>query len=232
MKTVDSLIINQWLAKTHFAPILPLNLDDTDTLYIDLSENNAICEAIHKWGSTMMEKWLNKQLQFTHKKAHIGGYLEKRKLYQKYDHFTNELEPREFHLGVDIWTQAETPVFAPMEGTVHSFQDNNRPGDYGPTIILEHQIKDFIFYTLYGHLSRISLQDKYVGQKIKAGEQLATIGNYPENGDWAPHLHFQIILDIQDYKGDFPGVCSAKTLQFYKKICPNPNLILKSPILD
>jgi len=40
-------------------------------------------------------------------------------------------------------------------------------------------------------------------------------------------LHFQIIKDIKDYKGDYPGVCAAKDLKYYKNNCPNPNLLLK-----
>ncbi|WP_448528888.1 peptidoglycan DD-metalloendopeptidase family protein [Raineya sp.] len=219
------------LARIPFTPILPLALDESDSLFLDLSENNAICEVIYTWGSEKMEKWLNNQLQFACKKAHIGGYLEKRTLYRRSEHFNTDTEKREFHLGIDIWTKAETPIFAPYQATIHSFQDNNRFGDYGPTIILEHQTEYFKFYTLYGHLSRKSLEGKSVGQKIEQGEKFAEIGNYPENGDWSPHLHFQLILDMQGYYGDFPGVCSAEKLDFYKETCPNPNLILKSPIL-
>ncbi|MCS6794389.1 MAG: peptidoglycan DD-metalloendopeptidase family protein [Raineya sp.] len=220
------------LVQLSFARITPLALDDNDTLFLDLSEANAISEGIYLWGSDKMEKWLNNQLQFAGKKAHIGGYLEKRTLYRRNSLFNNATEKREFHLGIDIWTKAETPIFAPWDAIVHSFQDNNRFGDYGPTIILEHQTPKLKFYTLYGHLSRKSLVGKKVGQTIAKGEQFAEIGNYPENGDWSPHLHFQVILDMQGLQGDFPGVCSAENLDFYRKICPNPNVILKSPILE
>ncbi len=34
-------------------------------------------------------------------------------------------------------------------------------------------------------------------------------GLAPTNGDWAPHVHFQIILDLLDLGRDFPGVCRA-----------------------
>jgi hypothetical protein len=40
-------------------------------------------------------------------------------------------------------------------------------------------------------------------------------------------LHFQIINDMQGKKGDYPGVSSKKELAFYKKNCPDPNLLLK-----
>jgi hypothetical protein len=53
------------------------------------------------------------------------------------------------------------------------------------------------------------------------------LGLPPINGDYAPHLHFQIIIDMENKKGDYPGVCSSKTLAFYLQNCPDPNLLLK-----
>ena len=47
------------------------------------------------------------------------------------------------------------------------------------------------------------------------------------NGDYAPHLHFQIIKDVQDFVGDYPGVCSKMDLEFYKKNCLDPELLLR-----
>ena len=47
------------------------------------------------------------------------------------------------------------------------------------------------------------------------------------NGDYAPHLHFQIIKNIADYEGDYPGVSSKNDLDFYSANCPDPNLVLK-----
>ena len=48
-------------------------------------------------------------------------------------------EPRRLHLGVDIWADAGTPVYVPLDGRIHSFRDNNHFGDYGPTVILQHR---------------------------------------------------------------------------------------------
>ena len=83
------------------------------------------------------------------------------------------------------------------------------------------------FYTLYGHLSAESLTNLEIGKVFLKGEKIATLGNYPINGDYAPHLHFQIIKNIEEYKGDYPGVCSATTLDYYLNNCPDPNLLLK-----
>ena len=107
------------------------------------------------------------------------------------------------------------------------FQNNEAMGDYGPTLILKHQIENFIFHTLYGHLSLNSLEGKKIGNFVKKGQQIASLGLPPINGDYAPHLHFQIIIDMENNVGDYPGVCNQKRLAFYSENCPDPNLLLK-----
>lgn len=52
-------------------------------------------------------------------------------------------------------------------------------------------------------------------------------GEPAENGDWPPHLHFQVIHDMEFKKGDYPGVCSISERERYLKNCPDPDLILK-----
>lgn len=134
---------------------------------------------------------------------------------------------RNIHLGIDFWIKAGTPVLAALDGRIHSFKNNIGLGDYGPTIILDHEIENQKFYTLYGHLSLESLQGISVGDFFKKGEHLANIGNSEVNGDYAPHLHFQIIKNIEDYWGDYPGVCNKNDLNFYIENCPDPNFLLK-----
>ncbi|GAB2579406.1 peptidoglycan DD-metalloendopeptidase family protein [Spirosoma areae] len=169
----------------------------------------------------------------------VGGYNEHRIIYRRSEHFNTAREPREIHLGIDLWAEAGTPVFAPIDGIVHSFQDNTHFGDYGPTIILEHdnateklrgrETSRAAFqarYSLYGHLTRQSLNGLYEGKPIQAGDKLGEIGPYPENGDWPPHLHFQLMTDMLGLKGDFPGVCSVNDRAKFLAICPNPNRLL------
>jgi murein DD-endopeptidase MepM/ murein hydrolase activator NlpD len=158
----------------------------------------------------------------------IGGYDEDRVIYRHRKHFTADSEkPRSIHLGVDIWADAGEPLYAPLDATVHSFAFNDHYGDYGPTIILAHELSGITFFTLYGHLSISSLEGLHEGKTIKAGEYFAAIGPYPENGDWPPHLHFQLIRDMEAYKGDFPGVCNVANRDYYLNLCPDPELILR-----
>jgi peptidoglycan LD-endopeptidase LytH len=155
----------------------------------------------------------------------IGGYGEDRVLYRRSGMF-NETEPRTIHLGVDIWGPAGTEVFAPLGGMVHSFAFNKAFGDYGATIILLHQIDTVSFYTLYGHMSLNDIAILQEGNYINRGQKIGHFGVPAENGDWPPHLHFQVIQDIDLKVGDYPGVCRASEKEAYLANCPDPNLIL------
>ena len=161
-------------------------------------------------------------------KIAFGGYIETRNLYQRSTVFKNNAnEERNIHIGLDLWINESATIHAALDGKIHSFQNNRALGDYGPTIILEHEVEGIKFHTLYGHLSEASLIEKKVGEVIRKGEQIATLGLPPINGDYAPHLHFQIIIDMEEKTGDYPGVCSERTIAYYTNNCPNPNFLLK-----
>jgi len=147
-------------------------------------------------------------------------------VYRRSRHFDGDGEPRSIHLGIDIWLEAYTPVYTPLDAKVHSFANNDNFGDYGATIILQHELEGIPFYTLYGHLSLASLSDLKEGKSYKAGDKIAEIGADPENGHWPPHLHFQLITDMLDKKGDFYGVAPPSEKEAYAKLCPDPNLLL------
>ena len=154
-----------------------------------------------------------------------GGYDEDRAIYDNaaFGAGVDGVEPRTIHLGIDIFAPAGTPVVTPRAGRVHSFRDNASALDYGPTIILEHALtQDLKAWTLYGHLSRDSIENLYAGQDIAAGRVLARLGDRDVNGGWLPHLHFQVILDIGDWQGDFPGVFRRSEREHWKRFCPDP----------
>jgi len=150
-----------------------------------------------------------------------GGYLEQRKIYLESDHFFQAGSPRDIHLGIDIWTDAGSPVFAPLDGKIHSFEDNAGFCNYGPTLILEHHFGE-TFYTLYGHLSRSSIDGLQVGAWVKKGQPLCTLGAWEVNGNWPPHLHFQVIRDLEGWTGDYPGACTFEEKEKFAKNCPDP----------
>ena len=225
-----SIITLLYQLKTADTSIAVLPYPSSDYLGIDLSTAAPDLEQLDLTDATAMEKYIMFYCQQQGAKVAYGGYLEHRNLYKRSTHFNQQDErtERNIHLGIDFWVAAATPVIAPLSGVVHSFQDNMGLGNYGPTIILEHNVKGTVFYSLYGHLSRGSLERVEIGQMIKAGQEFATLGTAAVNGNYAPHLHFQLILDLEGQQGDYPGVCSQQDVVFYQRNCPNPMLLLSS----
>lgn len=213
-----------------FTRILDAGFSEEDYVVIDLSSENSALTSVDISSSKAFTKYIEGYLAGAKKKVAFGGYRERRRLYERSGLFRgdeDESNHRNIHMGIDLWADAHTPVLAALDGLVHSFRDNDNYGDYGPTIILEHEAEGRTFYTLYGHLSRKSMDNLEVGQKVKKAEKIAILGAPEENGDYAPHLHFQIIQDLKEKTGDFPGVVSKNELEFYLNNCPDPNLLLK-----
>lgn len=209
--------------------VLDKNIPLSKYVPIDLSSSNPLLDHFDRSSSKSLEKFINQQIEFQNGNIGYGGYNETRSIYKRSSHFnkSNLDNERNIHLGIDLWSHLGTPIYAPLKGKVHSFNNNTNYGDYGPTIILKHQINKIVFYTLYGHLNIQTINNLTVNQVFEQGEKLAELGDSTVNGDYPPHLHFQIIKDIQGYNGDYPGVCNKRDLTFYLNNCPDPNLLLK-----
>lgn len=220
--------LTEILLKHHAKSVLEFNLNDEKHLVFDFSATNK--ELTPNLLADDIEFALYVKNKLKHAGAHfgIGSYLEDRIIYKRSSVFNNAKNPeRTIHLGVDLFLDSSTPIFSPYKAEVHSFNDNDNYGDYGPTIILKHNLSNVEFYTLYGHLNQKSLNNLYVGKVFEAGQQIGALGSVHENVGWPPHLHFQIIKNIGNYQGDYPGVCSANDVEFFKENCPNPNHILR-----
>lgn len=158
----------------------------------------------------------------------IGLYGENRTVYAS-DQFADRAshERRTVHLGIDVFAPAGTQVYAPFAATVRHVTHNADPLDYGNTLILEHA-GPVPFYTLYGHLGGSLPQLLQVGDKVDAGQLIAHLGDWHENGGWAPHLHFQLMTSmLEQTGGNFFGVGHAGLWNVWSQICPDPNLIMR-----
>lgn len=214
LAVVAVILLVRWVKVKHApgASILPYAADGSNVAVADLRD------------VTLEE--LPSYLKSLGKPFAIGGYGEDRKLYRRSAAFGDEHgRYRSVHLGIDIWAAAGTPVYAALDGVVHSFQDNAAQGDYGPTIILQHET----VHTLYGHLDRASLRGLAVGQTVRQGQRIGALGDANENGGWPPHVHFQVIREMGSWRGDYPGVAFAHEREQALANCPDPNEILQLP---
>jgi len=208
------------------ASILPDLLPHARTLWLDLSKDNAELSAIDPADTPALSAYIDRALAIAGAQVGLGGYNEQRAWYERSEVFRVGDEYRSVHLGLDLWCPAGTRIASPLPSRVHSFADNAAFGDYGPTILLEHPGQGL--YSLYGHLARTSLQGLEKGQILDPGQTFATLGAPEENGGWPPHLHWQLITDIGDYQGDFPGVATPSSAALWLARCPDPAAFLPS----
>lgn len=209
-----------------FGGVMPVALTLENTYRLDLTPANADLRGVNTADPVAFGTFLRQKIQAHGAVAAVGGYAERRLIYQRSAELYGAGEAaRCIHLGIDIWMPAGTAIRCPLDGVVHSVADNAGLGDYGPTVILEHAVESVTFYTLYGHLSRVSLHGLTEGQTRHKDEVFATLGSHEENGGWPSHLHYQMIADLLGCRGDFPGVSTRRAQQFYLGLCPPPPLL-------
>lgn len=205
-----------------FQPILKNFQAKADYKPVDLSKSTLNKVNINPQDHDELSSYLDQIKIRKQAKVLYGGYLEVRSLYNKKSLFNTDSKQRNIHLGVDFWTDAGEMIVCPADGVVHNFADNIGFGNYGPCIVLKHKIDQRDIFTLYGHLSRESLLELKPGQVINKNQVFCGLGRPEENGGYVPHLHFQIIKDIQNYNGDYPGVCHKEDFEFYEKNTISP----------
>lgn len=131
-------------------------------------------------------------------------------------------QKRFYHLGLDIIVPVGTALHAPLGAVVVESGYESGEGNYGGFVLLQHTGASFeTFYSLYGHLDRNRLPP--VGQALAAGEDFARIGDFPDNGNWFHHTHFQIITQKGIDQGYLSkGYCTADDLATINDLCPSP----------
>lgn len=97
-----------------------------------------------------------------------------------------------YHNGLDFGQALGSPVLTMADGIVAGAYGGNSL--YGSHVAVKHKINGKNYATVYGHIIGASIKVK-VGDKVKAGQQIASIGS--EGMSTAPHLHF--VLTKGDY---------------------------------
>lgn len=143
------------------AKVIAPEIDYSKYVPLNLSVTNPELSQYKLETAQDYEIFIQKHLDKNHGKIAFGGYIETRNLYQRSAVFKNNAtEERNIHIGLDLWINKSASIHAALYGKIHSFQNNIALGDYGPTIILEHEVEGIKFHTLYGHLSEVSLIEK------------------------------------------------------------------------
>lgn len=198
---------------------------------LDLSVSSTWLGHQYEFNNLDLFQFRIEQLQkIVPEKILAGGYLEPRPLYTSgtYGREGNSgMEDRTIHLGIDFWLPSGTRVHTPWEGEVIICTNDAGEKEYGGLVVLKHDLDGLVFYSLYGHLHPESIMANPLGSNLQQGAEIGVLGDYPENGNWAPHLHFQLMHSLLGYATDFPGVAYPSERELWAGICPDPNLLLK-----
>ncbi|MFN8484748.1 MAG: aminotransferase class III-fold pyridoxal phosphate-dependent enzyme [Anaerolineae bacterium] len=231
-----SAAVVAWLA-AHAADIgrvVAADLRTAPITFTDLGVGSLDLANPIEWADTeLLTARIFEDIRLSGAAASIGRYGEVRGVYTGdafYAQGNDGPEWRTMHIGVDVFMPVGEPVYAPLDGVVHSFTDDAVACGYGPVVILQHDPPDAPrFYTLYGHLTRESLTGLAEGMPVRRGDQIGAIGAAEVNGGWPPHLHLQILTDLLERRGEFPGVARVSQQAVWMSVCPDPNLILGIP---
>ena len=233
----NNLAFQAWVKNNTctFYELFPSENLKTDIHLLDLKISSTWIGNSHEFNDLDLFAFKINQLQKQHPtKLIANGYLEPRPIYTSsaYQKQGNKgVKSRTVHLGVDFWLPTNTAVHSLFDAEVVTAVHDKGYKEYGGLVILKHKEDDLVFYTLYGHLSLASVTALKVGDRLKKADKIGVLGNPQENGEWSPHLHFQIMLTMLDFKNDFPGVTYPSQMQVWKSMCPDPNLLFKNPNL-
>ncbi|MCL2255825.1 MAG: GNAT family N-acetyltransferase [Firmicutes bacterium] len=184
-KSIKNTWLEEFVQKNKTPKSVIGKLTKTKPLMISLGEHGEYIEKVKEMNQNELDEFL-KNLLFGHGATWaISGDREFR--HALYRHSGEEFMAKNLtiHVGVDIIAPSGTEIFAPYDGEITHVVFEEDDGGYGWLIAMKVEN----FYLLFGHLGKKDLPK--VGEKVKAGDKIGTIGDFHENGEWFHHLHFQ-----------------------------------------
>lgn len=211
-------------SEINISPLFGDNLIGSPYIFNFSSNSNNIEKYLVRDYKTF-QKNIFDELKINNAQWGIGRYLEEReKLLSNFPQFT--AEGRFFHLGVDIIVPEEFYLFAPLDAEIYKTDFDEGFRNYGGYVILKHEFNGCVFYSFYGHL-----KTKFIvktGDRIKAGEPFAQIGEMKDSGEWFTHTHLQILTQkAVDENLLTKGYCSAENLKSIEEYFPSPYFLFK-----
>lgn len=136
------------------------------------------------------------------------------------------------HLGIDLSFDAGTMVFSIAEGPiVHIGTDSPLKGGWGGHVLQMIKFQGKPHLLIYCHLGFIQEKDRL--RTISKGDFLGLVGNKSENGGWGPHLHLQLVSDVDHVINwahfmdkEIDGYGKVKDISYWAKRCPDPTSLI------
>lgn len=221
--------VERWLERNahDFSAIIRPSVARPAVLALDLTATSPDAAAWATLDADGAERLIEQRVAEAGADFAIGLYGEDRNIYKSDAFQTGSAGARRtVHLGIDLFAPAGEPVHAPFAGKVAFIHDDAVAFGFGPTVLLEHRTDGGdVFWTLYGHLSRRSVQKLSLGQAIAKGEAFTAFGAPSENGHWSPHLHFQVVTDHLGLEARMHGVGVGDQWQVWRAVSPDPSVV-------
>ncbi len=130
-------------------------------------------------------KWVDRLLRRYHADFSYGGWFEDRSVLWRGHYMRPGFA---YHLGIDFAVPEQSQVYSPTSGkVVQVWHDPDTNGGWGGRLTIELKPR---LYLILAHLDEICPP---VGGRVRPGQLLATVGGPPDNGNWRPHLHVQLV---------------------------------------
>jgi 4-aminobutyrate aminotransferase-like enzyme len=221
--------LRQWFDFNNhrFGPVVAAPLDRDHVAILDASLAPERLSHPSRDGGDNLTAWWRAEIARVSPRVGIGRYAEDRGIYDHPD-APREANPRKIHHAIDIFLPAGAEVLCPYPGTIADFANDTEHHGFGGILILRHETDQSVpFWTFYGHLAPGGLAGLKRGQKIDKGTVIGRLAAEAENGDWPPHLHFQLMTHLLGWEAlDVIGISWASQWELWREICPDPNIVL------
>ncbi|MDY0873880.1 aminotransferase class III-fold pyridoxal phosphate-dependent enzyme [Dongia rigui] len=221
--------LRRWLDFNNhrFGPVVDAPLDRDHVAILDASLAPERLAHPSQNGGENLTAWWRAQLARIAPRIGIGRYAEDRGIYD-HPEAPREANPRKIHHAIDIFLPAGSKVLCPYPGTVADIGNDTERHGFGGILILRHETDAGVpFWTFYGHLAPAGLAGWKPGQVVAQGTLIGTLASEAENGDWPPHLHFQLMTHLMGWEAlDVIGISWASQWELWREICLDPNIIL------
>ncbi|MBI2253559.1 MAG: aminotransferase class III-fold pyridoxal phosphate-dependent enzyme [Proteobacteria bacterium] len=210
-----------------FGPVVATSLDRGHVAILDASLAPERLSHPSQDGGENLTAWWRAEIARVNPRIGIGRYAEDRGIYDHPD-APREANPRKIHHAIDIFLPAGTEVLCPYPGTIEDFANDTERHGFGGILILRHETDQGVpFWTFYGHLAPAGLAGLKRGQNVAQGAVIGRLAAEAENGDWPPHLHFQLMTHLMGWDAlGVIGISWVSQWELWREICPNPNIIL------
>jgi 4-aminobutyrate aminotransferase-like enzyme len=221
--------LRRWLDFNNhrFGPVVEADLSAGNVAVLDAAiASTPLAHPSRDGGENLTAWWLSEQTRVA-PRIGLGRFGEDRGLYDHPDS-PRDPDPRDIHLGVDIFVPAGSRILAPYPGVVEDTGNDAGRHGFGGILVLRHETDAGVpFWTVYGHLAPASLAGLRPGQRIAQGETLARLGTMNENGNWPPHLHVQLMTHLMGWRAEeVMGIAWVSQWELWREICLDPSIIL------